>query len=286
MSTDAETYVLGVASGTSVELANIKIQGTKRGIMIGANGENSQNISLKLENAEIEATDRAIGVMSDSIENLTIDVIDSTISHGGFTDYNTEYDSKDTRGIAMWTSSNSTVTIDNSTVQGFAYPLNIAGDSAEGLVFNVDNSAIKGRCAVNSWCSGATYNFDGCELVSINNQSGSSEGFAAIVLNTTAADNTVNVNNCNITGSFNGAGVDNPNATAFITTVRSSGDKITITGDTTYTCLPDKGGLDGMMFANAPDFKIDQDVYNNMFTEWIDGKHTATLSSDGMYALS
>ena len=286
MSTTADTYVLSVAPDTSVELSNMKVQGTKRGIMLGSDGDESQNVSLKLNNVEVEATDRGIATMSEKTDGITVELVNSTVSHGGYTDYTSEYDSRDTRGIAMFNTTNSTVTVENSTVQGYAYPLNVGGTDGTGLVFNVKDSAISGRCAVNSWGSGITYNLDGCELRSINNQGGSTEGFAAIVINNTANDNTVNVSDCSIIGSFNGPGVDNPNATAFLTSVRSTGDKVTITGNTTYSCLPDKGGLDTLMLTNAPEFKIDQSVYDNMFAEWINGKFNAELGSDGMYTLS
>lgn len=92
------------------------------------------------------------------------------------------------------TAAGSPVVIDNSTLEGAYYVVNVNMDS-EIQVDVKNNSVLDGRAAFNIWTPGFVGNVTGSTLIGRNNYSGPTESFANIVINQGATGCTLNLTN-------------------------------------------------------------------------------------------
>ena len=92
------------------------------------------------------------------------------------------------------TAAGSPVVIDNSTLEGAYYVVNVNMDS-EIQVDVKNNSVLDGRAAFNIWTPGFVGNVNGSTLIGRNNYSGPTESFANIVINQGATGCTLNLTN-------------------------------------------------------------------------------------------
>lgn len=129
-----------------------------------------------------------------------------------------------------------TVTITDSVLQGFSYCIN-AVMSGSNLTVTMNGGATYGRAALNVWGSNNTLTLDGVEVHGLNNQTGPTEGFACIVENTGAKNNTYNINGCTFVSTLSSAAASasGSSATEQMIDLRGSNATVKITGETTYT---------------------------------------------------
>lgn len=92
------------------------------------------------------------------------------------------------------TASGSPVVIDNSTLEGAYYVVNVNMNS-EIQVDVKNNSVLDGRAAFNIWTPGFVGNVTESTLIGRNNYAGPTESFANIVINQGATDCTLNLTN-------------------------------------------------------------------------------------------
>lgn len=92
------------------------------------------------------------------------------------------------------TAAGSPVVIDNSTLEGAYYVVNVNMDS-EIQVDVKNNSVLDGRAAFNIWTPGFVGNVNESTLIGRNNYSGPTETFANIVINEGATGCTLNLTN-------------------------------------------------------------------------------------------
>ena len=204
---------------------------------------NNHTISVagNIDGLEIETAEKV------EINNLTIDsctnsilTVDNTkIQVAGYEgQYNVTCagNGNHYRGISLWELTNSTVTIKNSTIQGFEYNINLAGvnRSFSGTVVNIENSNFKGRTAINSHVENYTLNIKNSNILGINNYAGSQESFADIVLDSTSNNVKLNIVNVKCTNYQNETGLNNPNALQFMLALRGSDNVVKISGNTTF----------------------------------------------------
>lgn len=135
------------------------------------------------------------------------------------------------------------VLITKSTIQGFAYGVNVSDNSGK-LNVTIEDGTFYGRAVVNNWGNGSTFNINNMTVNGLNNEesNGSStidpEYFATIVDNYTEGNGEANYNNYNINNStFTAKVADNASdaATEKFIELRGNSARVKITGNTTYT---------------------------------------------------
>ena len=282
-----ETYVFQVSATTGeVVMNDLYIHAAKtnkqgRGILID---DNTNGANLTLNNVTINCTYRAMDVWYSDNVTLTINnslfqnVQGQTVDEkGNPTDahYDIELQGEkagDTRGLNFGQLTNSNITINNTTMQGFFYVLNnITGDNGDmtGTTLVANNSTFKGRAALNVWGFGATYEFNDCTVVGINNYGSSAEGFACFVFNNqnTCYDNSLTINGGTVVSAvFDAVGASNPNANQYMVDTRAKAANITIViNNAEYSCPKnlgnDKGGVIATSSSSA-NITINGGIYN------------------------
>ena len=262
------TYVFQVNTTGEVVMEDLVIWAAKtskagRGILIG---NDTDNANLTLNNVTINATYRAMDVwysdgVNVAINNCTFQNVQGQAvdSKGNPTAANydielTGNNAGDTRGLNFGQLTNSTITINNSTMQGFFYVLNnITGDNGNmtGTTLTATNSTFKGRAALNVWGFGGNYTFNDCSVTGINNYGSDQEGFSCFVFNkqNTCHDNSLTINGGTVVSAvFDAVGASNPNANQYLIDTRSLASNINIEiNNSQYTCTKglgdDKGGI-------------------------------------------
>lgn len=260
--TDRDVFSIAATEPISVKFNNLTIfaaNSSGRGIGI----QTANNLTLSLENVTINTRQRGMTVYTQS-EFSQIAIHSSIIQlvkdeNGTPYDYDKEYNNSDTRGLSLWDMQNTSVDIQNTTIQGFTYDINVSGSqkgsSTNNMKVSATNSTFKGRAALNVWTSNAEYVFTDCTVYGLNNQIGEKEGFGCFVFYGSVENGLANNNKLTINGgttiaaSFNGEGVQNPYATVFLIDNRGSGNEIVI-NNVSYTCPKDnstkpdaKGGI-------------------------------------------
>ena len=278
------TYVFQVNTAEKVVMKDLVIWAAKtskqgRGILID---NNTDNAKLTLNNVTINATYRAMDVWYS--DNVTLEINNCLFQNvqgqavdakGNPTEakYNIELtgtNAGDTRGLNFGRLTNSTITINNSTMQGFFYVLNnVTGDNGNmtGSTLTANNSTFKGRAALNVWGYGAEYEFSDCSVIGINNYGGGQEVFSCFVFNNqnTCYDNTLTINGGTFVSTvFDEVGGSNPNAAQYLLSVRRAGNTVVV-NNSQYSCTKElgdtKGGISDQIRANSS-ITINDGVYN------------------------
>lgn len=148
------------------------------------------------------------------------------------------------------------VLITNSTIQGFAYGVNVSDNSGK-LNLTLLDGTFYGRAVVNNWGEGSTFNLNNMAVNGLNNETeGSNEFFATIVDNGDAEFGEANYNNYNINNStFTGTVAENasPNASESFIELRGNSARVKILGNSTFTYNGDANHYGG--FTNETYFK-------------------------------
>ena len=269
--TGTNVHVFRVSTADAVVMENLIIWASKtskkgRGILISneTEGENGNNANLTLNNVTINATYRAMDVWyADgvvlNINNCVFQNVQGQAKDAQGNPTSANYDieltgtnASDTRGVNFGQLTNSTITITNSTMQGFFYVLNnVTGDNGDmtGTKLTATNSTFKGRAALNVWGFGGDYTFTDCSVIGINNYGGSQEGFSCFVFNnqSTCHDNKLTINGGTVVSAvFDAVGGSNPNANQYMIDDRATNNTIVI-NNSSYSCTKDlgddKGGI-------------------------------------------
>lgn len=266
----AQDVFLITTGAISVSFKNLTIFAAGkngRGIGISESNGNADELTLNLENVTINTCKRGITVYSQS-ESSHITISNSTIQlvkdeNGTLYDYDKEYNNDEARGLSLWNMSNASVDIQNSTIQGFTYDINLSGPyesatATDNMKVSATNSTFKGRAALNVWKHNAEYTFTDCTVCGINNQSGEKEGFGCFVFNdkdSSGKSYNAHGNKLTINGGtyvsvvFDKNGTVNSNATAFFLDNRGA-DNTIVVNNASYSCPKDnvnnpngKGGI-------------------------------------------
>lgn len=197
-------------SGTALTLKHLKVTGNgknQRGVHVGglsdSTNDNLYKAQITLDNTimdfEFSAEMRGINFGDGQHQGSAVILTNgSKILNGLNQEYEDDWGSTDTRGIALWNPKDVTVQIEgNSEIKGFKYAVNVSGTQqtvgdklladAKGLNITVDHSTIYGWAAFNIWASYGTYNIqNGSVLKGINTVEGapgSANAFTTIKLN-------------------------------------------------------------------------------------------------------
>ena len=222
---------------------NVKINSAFRGINTPNTGITGLDVTIK--NSVISliwggtyAEDGTATSINYDLETNSV----SSVTSGGSTVY--------ARGINIY-AKNSIFTLDNTTVQGFFYNINVPGQDCSGMNVIATNCTFKGRAAMNVWGTNGSYTFNDCTVVGINNFGGGQEGFACFVFNANGnvcAGNTLTINGGTVVSAvFNETGSTNPNANQFMVADRGK-NNTTVINNAQYTCTKELGFQKGGLF--------------------------------------
>lgn len=188
------------AEGIVVELNGVNITQHTEGTTDDSNyeGLGIKNVSckntLKLNNTYITLPSnkyvRAINMYTLDSTWVNLEIKNSHLRCGN----NLSMPSTYARVLSFSNVSCDNLVIDNSTLKGAYYVVNINGTSK--VTANVINgSVLDGRAAFNVWSSEFVGNVNGSTLIGRNNYSGPTESFANIVINEDATGCTLNLTN-------------------------------------------------------------------------------------------
>lgn len=275
-------HVMSVTASEQVVLKNMTVYAARKADNTGAILLGANNINLLIDNVRINSTCRGINQTTVGLSGMNVTIKNSIISlvwGSGLEDDGTansiNYDqetyyaySNYSRGINVY-AQNSTFTIENSTIQGFFYNVNVPGQNTQGMNFVASNCAFKGRAAMNVWGTNGTYTYNDCAVRGINNFSGSQEFFACFVFNNNGsicANNSLTINGGTVVSTwFNDNGAANPLASQFFLASRGK-DNTIVVNNAQYSCPKNYGNEKG---------GVVEYVYGN-------GQNTITIN-DGIY---
>lgn len=287
-STAAKAFSIQTEEEVSIEA--LKLDADKIGIEI-----NSTTHNVSLTNSTLTVGTRGIDVTPETSTNSSVLVDNCVIQKDGITDYDTEYfNNPDFRGIALKTYTNSTVDVKNTTVQGFAYAINRSMENGvnTGATFVVDNCTLKGRAGLNIWGEAGTIDIKNSTILGINNESGPTEGFGGIVLN--SSNNTINVINTEVTNYQNTTGLENQNAKQFMILIQKDVDStINISGTSSFvdttnkisTPVCDTYSIEGGELVSYGTVKIISGTYNVPISEKYLPEGYVAVEEDGVYTV-
>lgn len=151
------------------------------------------NNSLRLENTNIVLPGnyvRAINMYTPKASSVELEILNSHITCGTDLSMPSTY----ARVLSFSGVSCDNLVIDNSTLEGAYYVVNVNGSSK--VTANVkNNSVLDGRAGFNIWSTNFTANVDNSKIIGRNNYPGPTETFANIVINQGAEYGTLNLNN-------------------------------------------------------------------------------------------
>lgn len=237
---------IGVNATTSnITLDNVVFNCNARGVTYNANA--NVDCVLNVKNSTIQYVLKNPSAAATTLRNAEVDTWGNPL--------NINYDEcapgKNARGISLWEMKNSTVTIDNSTIQGFDYDVTCAPDALNGnndytgTSVTATKSIFKGRCAYNIHVGNAVFEFTDCTVTGVNCFTGPSESFACFVLDTYSHNCKLTINGgSTATARFTDNAYANKNAREFMVTNRGSNNKIVI-NNASYTCDKDLGDNKG-----------------------------------------
>lgn len=187
------SWAVSVTTDAAVAFKDMDLNATAtnaRGILLNVSAPN-----VTLDNVTLSANVHGMAMAGASgssyAANITVkngSIIQNSQLPSGQS-YETWAKCADARGISLWDVKGGNITIEDSTIQGFGYTINLAGTVSngirdfEGTKINVDNSSLMGWTAFNVWCANAEFNITNSTLKGINTSNGNSDGFAAIVVN-------------------------------------------------------------------------------------------------------
>ena len=157
---------------------------------------------------------RAINIWDGS--NITVTLSNLTVvgpTSGGYC-----------RGISTGDTTNLTLVIDNCNISTLYYALNIVNDTNSKII--VRNSTLTGYCAFQTFASNTKATFVNCTLGGNNQWSGTSDDFAAIVVNEDAENCSLSFENCKrIEANEEGT------ANEYLFSIRDSSANVTVSGN-------------------------------------------------------
>lgn len=149
-----------------------------------------ENVELSLLNCHfvMGVSQRAITTGDgEYIRGIKINLQDTLITTPTAESVNTSY----ARGISPFQTKEAEITLNNTTIEGLYYPLNINGENTKVTVEN--NSLLTGYCAINGYTINSTYEIKDSTLIGRNYYTKGSNDFATIVMNADKTGNTVNM---------------------------------------------------------------------------------------------
>lgn len=134
---------------------------------------------------------RGIDMLPAETKNVkAIKISDSRISIGTNPDFPSTY----SRGISFSNVECDSLVVDNSTLEGAYYIINVNGTSKVNAKV-INGSTLSGRCGFNIWSNYFTAYVESSTIVGKNNWSGPTETFANVVINTTAEHSNMTFKN-------------------------------------------------------------------------------------------
>ena len=292
---DGGDYTVTKSGGVAFELTgsndvtfqnlNVNVTGNNGRAIKAGNDNTAYSGKLTVDNCTLTAFERGIDIYEPG-NGVSVTAIGTTIK-STVADPTTEYttNSAGTRGVALWTFGTSyDVTLTNCIIEGFSYDINVAGDGPINVTMT--GGKTYGRAAVNNWTSNSIFTLDEVEVHGLNNQTGSTEGFACIVDNEETNNNTYNINNCSITAAMNEAASSTPgsSATEYLIDLRGTGSTANFTGGTTYAVNdPARGGLipSESLYAESTNSIILDEATVTSLAGTLDDLETLVAVSDG-----
>ena len=188
------------AEGIVVELDGVNITQNTAGTQDDSHfeGLGIKNVTckntLKLNNTTITLPAnkyvRAINMYTENPSWVNLEIKNSHLRCGTDLSYPSTY----ARVLSFSNVSCDNLVIDNSTLKGAYYVVNVNSEST--VVANVTNgSVLDGRAAFNIWTPGFVANVTESTLIGRNNYAGPTESFANIVINQGATGCTLNLTN-------------------------------------------------------------------------------------------
>lgn len=219
-SNTTQSYAFEISTSDAVMLQNVTVKTEDSDLLSGIRAQNCvPNITLDDVNLSVSRWGIAFNP-SDRDGKLTVQN-DSVIQNTRVTDGDYENNAAygDYRGISLWDAKHATITVDDSTIQGFGYTINLAGTVVngvrdfEGADINITDSKLMGWTAFNVWSCNTNFDITNSYLKGINNSYGPTDGFATIVVNDDiynygwghAAENTFNIEGGMITNYRSGS---------------------------------------------------------------------------------
>ena len=135
-----------------------------------------------------------------------------------------------TRGISVYSNSNVTIVVDNSSVSANYYALNIASEN-ENVKVVVKNTTLTGWCAFQTWSAGTKATFENCTLIGLNDKNYNADGwnnFATVVINEDTTNVELTFKDCRIEAN------QTTGNKQYLMSVRASGAKVTMDGCTFF----------------------------------------------------
>lgn len=228
---------------TNIELDGVTINTNERGITYYGNA--NHNSTLVVKNSLIQYIYNGNGV------SVTVDEFGNPAPE---TNYDVIVAGRYARGISLWEMTNSTVTIDNSLIQGFDYCVNCAPDGVNGnndytgTKIKATNTTFKGRCAYNIHVANGEFEFTDCSVVGINRFTGPTESFACFVLDYWSSNCSLTINGGSFASAvFPGNATANTNAREFFITNRGihGGSNTIVVNNAQYSCTKNFGNNKG-----------------------------------------
>lgn len=219
---DGLNPAINITTNEAVALSNLTVNGAVRGIWLSAT-----SAQTTLTTCTLNVSERGIHMPTGTYSGVNLVLNATAINNTLVSDYDTDVVlNQQSRGISLWNIKNSAVTLRNgSSLNGFSYSINVSGDAdsqsgvadTAGLVVTVEGSTIRGWTGMNVWGSLGTYNVVNSTIKGVNNSSGGSNSFAALVFNDDiydqfenahAENNALNISNSTITNYQGGSNVE------------------------------------------------------------------------------
>lgn len=185
---NTQTYAIDVQTNEPVTFQNVTIDATAGSMTSGISVQNCvPDLTLDGTTVNVKRWGIAFNPTGDGAELNVVN--QSVIQNKRVSNYETEAAYGDYRGISLYDTTAAHVNVDKSTIQGFGYTFNLTGTQVDGIQnfegteINVSNSKLMGWTAFNIWTCNTVFNITDSELRGINSSNGSSDGFAAVVLN-------------------------------------------------------------------------------------------------------
>lgn len=185
---NTQTYAIDVQTNEPVTFQNVTIDATVGSMTSGISAQNCiPDLTLDKTTLNVMRWGIAFNPTDDGAELNVMNY--SVIQNKRVSDYETEAAYGDYRGISLYDATAACVNVTTSTIQGFGYTINLTGTKEndvrdfKGTKIDVSNSKLMGWTALNIWTCNTVFDIADSELRGINTSNGSSDGFAAVVLN-------------------------------------------------------------------------------------------------------
>lgn len=229
-------FLLNTSAETIIN--NITIEANTRGIAI-----NNSVHHLTIDSSTLNVGQRGITVNTDKNHDSVLNINDCTIQNKNVANYDEEVPNDGSRGISLWQYADSTISMKNTTIQGFSYVINITSDTvydSTNTKLLLEHCILKGRAGINdSLTTGLEIEMKDSKIIGINNQAGKQEAFGDIVIFSEATVKLA-LENTKLLNYQNEVGMENPNALQYMLDIRTGGNIIRMTGNTFGTDTTNK----------------------------------------------